>query len=418
MQRTIFHIDVNNAFLSWTAVERMKDGTMHNGEPLDLRTIPSAITGDGDNRRGIILAKSTPAKKFNIQTGEPTGMALQKCPELICVPPNFPLYSKSSADMFRILLDYSDRVEQFSIDEGFLDYTGMEKLFGDPISTAFAIKKRIYDELGFTVNIGISTNKLLAKMAGELEKPDKVLTLFPEEMPEKFWKQPVENLFMVGRKTAPRLKTMGIRTIGELAHYPAPLLRKEFKSFGDMLHAYANGIDNSPVSDARESTEAKSIGNSTTIAYDVTTKEDAYVYLLSLAETVSMRLRCSHLCATEIAVTIKDSQFQSYTHQKQLLNPIDCTNAIYDMAKTIFEEAWKNEPIRLLGIRAGHLCKDDCIQLSILDEDWTKQKKADSAMDEIRLKYGKNTVKRSTFVDRSEAAYGGGKLKINNKIFK
>ncbi len=413
MSRIIFHIDVNSAFLSWTAADRLK-----NGDSLDLRTIPSAIGGDTDSRRGIILAKSTPAKKYGISTGEPIGMALQKCPQLVCVPPDFPLYSHFSQRMFDLLSNYSDRIEQFSIDECFLDYTGMERLLGPPLETAEQIRTRIRNELGFTVNIGVSSNKLLAKMAGELEKPDKLITLFPEEIEKKLWPLPVQELFMVGRRTAPRLHKMGIHTIGELAHYPEPLLEKEFKSFGRMLHAFANGLDDSPVAEAIETTEAKSIGNSTTTPYDVTDRETAYKILLALSETVSMRLRCSKSCTQEIAVVLKSSDFQVYSHQRQLMNAIDCTNAVYKTAKEIFDEVWKREPLRLLGIRAGKLCEEDCVQLSILDEDWSKQKKADAAMDTLRLKYGKDTIRRSTFATGDLKAYEGGKLKINNQIIK
>lgn len=406
--RTIFHIDVNSAFLSWSAVWLLRDGGM-----LDLRTVPSAVAGDSESRRGIILAKSTPAKKYGIVTGEPKAFALQKCPELICVSPDFPLYSRNSEEMFHILAQYSDRVEQFSIDEGFLDYTGMEQLFGPPIEGAKKIKKHIKNQLGFTVNIGISSNKLLAKMAGELEKPDKIITLYPEELGQKLWPLPVEELFMVGRKTAPRLRKMGIRTIGELAKYPVALLEKEFKSFGKQLHAYANGMDDSPVAHVEAVHEVKSIGNSTTIPYDVEEREEAYKILLSLAETVSMRLRGGKVCAREIGVTIKTTDFQVYSHQTKLLNAIDCTNAVYDTAKRVFDDGWKKEPIRHLGIRAGHLCSDDCIQLSILDEDWTKEKQADTAIDEIRKKYGRETVVRSTFIGGIDPAYGGGSLRIN-----
>lgn len=413
MGRVIFHIDVNSAFLSWTAAERLK-----NGETLDLRTIPSAIGGSSENRRGIILAKSTPAKKYGVTTGEPLHMALRKCPNLMVLPPDFPLYSRCSHAMFALLSDYSDRIEQFSIDEGFLDYTGMERLLGSPLETAEKIRTRIREELGFTVNIGVSYNKVLAKMAGELKKPDQLITLFPEEMPEKFFPLPVEELFMVGRQTAPRLRKMGIRTIGELAKYPLPLLEKEFKSFGRMLHAYANGIDDTPVAPASAVNEIKSIGNSTTTPHDVTDKEGAYKILLALAETVSMRLRCCNLCAQEIAVTLKSADFKVYSHQKQLLNAIDCTNAVYETAKEVFDQVWKGEPLRLLGIRAGKLCEEDCVQLSILQEDWTKQKKADAAMDLLRLKYGKNTIRRSTLANGTETDDAGGKLKINNHIFK
>ena len=412
MSRIIFHIDVNSAFLSWTAVERL-----NKGEPIDLREIPSIVGGDSETRHGIVLAKSTPAKKCGIVTGEPIAMALRKCPELVCVPPDFPLYARNSCRMFEILSDYSDRIEQFSIDEGFLEYSGMEKLLGPPLETAEMIRQRIKKELGFTVNIGVSCNKILAKMAGELEKPDKLITLFPEEIEEKLWPLPVEDLFMVGRRTSPRLREMGIRTIGELANFPLPLLEKEFKSFGRMLHAYANGIDDSPVVPESEATELKSIGNSTTTSFDVEDRETAYKILLALSETVSMRLRGHKLCAQEIAVTLKSSDFKVYSHQKQLVNAVDCTNAVYETAKEIFDEVWKKEPLRLLGVRAGKLCAEDCVQLSFLEEDWSKQKKADAAMDAIRLKYGKNTVRRSTFADDESKGFAG-KLKIKDQVIK
>lgn len=253
-------------------------------------------------------------------------------------------------------------------------------------------------------------------MAGELEKPDKLITLFPEEIEEKLWSLPVEELFMVGRRTSPRLRELGIRTIGDLAKYPLPLLEKEFKSFGRMLHCYANGIDDSPVVPESEAEEIKSIGNSTTTSFDVEDKETAYKILLALSETVSMRLRGHKLCAQEIAVTFKSSDFKVYSHQKQLINAVDCTNAVYETAKEIFDEAWKKEPLRLLGVRAGKLCTEDCIQLSILEEDWSKQKKADAAMDALRLKYGKNTVRRSTFAEDENAFEG--KLKIKKDVIK
>ena len=393
MSRIIFHIDVNSAYLSWTAVSLLE-----KGEPTDLRTIPSIIGGSMEDRHGIVLAKSTPAKKYGIVTGEPIVHALQKCPNLVVYPPDFALYSRCSRAMFDILSEYSDRIEPFSVDEGFLDYTGMESLFGAPIETAKAIQKRIFEELGFTVNIGISTNKLLAKMAGELKKPNQCITLFPEEIETKLWPLPIEELFMVGRRTAPRLRKMGIRTIGELAAYPPLLLEKEFKSFGRLLHAYANGIDDSPVASADAVSESKSIGNSTTTPFDVTDHETAHKILLALSETVSMRLRQEKLCAEEIAVTLKTADFKIYSHQKQMTNAIDCTNAVYAAAAESFDEVWKGEPLRLLGVRAGKLCKEDCVQLSLLGQDWSKQKKADAAMDAIRKKYGKNSIQRSTFL--------------------
>ena len=392
MHSLIFHVDVNSAFLSWESAKRLRD----NPDALDLRTINAVIGGDEKMRHGVVLAKSPSAKKYGIMTGEPLSHARQKCPELVVVPPDHELYAASSRKFIEILEEVAPVIEQCSIDEAFCDMTGTEKLYGDPIAFATKLKDRIYKELGFTVNIGISTNKLLAKMAGELEKPNKCITLFPEEIETKFWPLPIEDLFMVGRRTAPRLRKMGIRTVGELAAYPPLLLEKEFKSFGKLLHAYANGIDDSPV--APSVSESKSIGNSTTTPFDVTDREAAHKILLALSETVSMRLRQEKLCAEKIAVTLKTADFQVYSHQKQLANAIDCTNAVYTAAAEIFDGVWKGEPLRLLGVRAGKLCKEDCIQLSLLEQDWSKQKKVDAAMDAIRKKYGKNSICRSTFL--------------------
>lgn len=400
-KRIIFHIDVNNAFLSWTALERLA-----NGEELDIRTIPSAVVGSSELRHGIILAKSTPAKKYHIQTGEPTATALKKYPDLFCVSPSFSTYHEASRRLFSILSEYSDRVEQFSVDEGFLDYTGMEQLFGPPLSLAQALKDRIQQELGFTVNIGVSSNKLLAKMAGELEKPNKLITLFPHELADKFWPLPIEELFMVGRKTVPKLKKLGIMTIGDLARYPLPLLEREFKSQGQTMHAFANGIDDSPVASSEDAAEPKSIGNSTTLSHDLTTAKEAYKTLLALSEKVAGRLRKHQCFAQEIAVTIKTDTFAVYSRQRKVWNAIDCTNAVYDNAKSIFDEMWKGEPIRLLGVRAGQLSDENYQQLSIVHENWSKEKKADAAMDALRAKYGANAVKRTTFLDDDDSKIG------------
>lgn len=413
MKRTIFHIDVNNAFLSWESVKRLKE----NPNALDLRTVPSAIAGSSQSRHGIILAKSTPAKQYGILTGEPTISAKQKCPNLICVPPDFGLYKNCSLQMFCLLSQYSDRIEAFSIDEGFLDYTGMEEIFGSPLEAAFKIQNHIKKELNITVNIGISTNKLLAKMAGELEKPNKIHTLYPQEIESKLWPLPVEELFMVGRRTSQRLRRMNVQTIGDLAHYNISLLEKEFKSFGILLHAYANGIENSSVSFSGTTYTPKSIGNSTTIAFDAKDAKTAFGVLLALSDTVSSRLRKHNLCAEEVTITIKSSDFQVYSHQGRLPSATDCTNVIYDYACHLFLQAWKGEPIRLLGVRAGHLCPEKCVQLSLFSEDWSKEKKADKAVDAIRLKYGKQAVLRSSLMLPYMEKYAGGHLQINPHSF-
>ncbi len=263
MEKIIFHIDVNSAFLSWEAVYRLA----HCGEQLDLREAVSAVGGDTSLRHGIILAKSIPAKKYGIRTGEAIWQAKEKCPGLILVPPNYGLYERCSAAFMDILREYSDVVEQYSIDEAFIDMSASCHLFGTKEEAARQIRERIREELGFTVNIGISSNKLLAKMASDFRKPDRVHTLYPEEIQRKMWPLPVSELFFVGRATAKKLFSMGIRTIGELAVADPAWLKEILKKQGEVIWAFANGIDLSPVSAIPAAN--KGYGNSTTIPFDV-----------------------------------------------------------------------------------------------------------------------------------------------------
>ncbi|NLD51100.1 MAG: DNA polymerase IV, partial [Clostridiaceae bacterium] len=265
-KRTIFHIDVNSAYLSWEAANRLQ-----HGEALDLREVPSVVGGDEASRHGIVLAKSLPAKKFKIHTGESLFAARQKCPNLIVIPPHYDLYMQCHKAMMDVLHNFSPTIQIFSIDECFLDYTEMEAIWGSPLEAASAIKERIKKELGFTVNIGISNNKLLAKMGGDLKKPDMIHTLYPEEVPEKMWPLPVEDLYMVGRATAPKLHQMGIYTIGQLANADIELLKYKLKSFGQLIRDYANGIEDSQVAKGGRP-PIKGIGNSTTISFDVDSK--------------------------------------------------------------------------------------------------------------------------------------------------
>ena len=396
MTRIIFHIDVNSAYLSWTAVSLLK-----KGEPTDLRTIPSIIGGSIEDRHGIVLAKSTSAKKHGIVTGEPIIQALQKCPNLIAYPPDFALYSKCSRAMFDILSEYSDRIEPFSIDEGFLDYTGMEALFGPPIEAAKAIQKRILAELGFTVNIGISTNKLLAKMASDFEKPDKVHTLFPSEIPKKMWPLPVRDLLFLGKASEQRLLQEGIKTIGDMARSgEAELKRILGEKAGHQLYRYANGIDDSTV--VLAPSKAKGIGNSTTLSSDATTKEEACKVLLSLCESVGRRLRASHQLAGQICTEIRYSDFRNVSHQMPIDIPTASVNLLYEDACALFDELWDSTPIRLLGVRTSKLVpEDEPVQLSLFDfpdPRSEKQQKLDAALDNIRAKYGKDAIKRGRFL--------------------
>lgn len=401
-KRLIFHIDVNSAYLSWEACYRLQ-----HGETLDLREVPSAIGGNPKNRHGIILAKSIPAKKYNITTGESLYTALKKCPNLLVVPPKYDLYMKCSNSMMSILEEYSPQIQRFSVDECFMDLT-YTNLNMDPISIATKIKNQIKNTLGFTVNIGISTNKLLAKMASDFEKPDKIHTLYEHEIKEKMWPLPIEDLFMVGRSTAPKLRALNINTIGDLAHYDLDILKYEFKSFGITLWNYANGIENSSVLSESHNT-MKSIGNSATIAYDITNKEDAYKIILSLVETVAIRLRNSGCYCRVISIHVKNSSFMNYSKQIKLFNPTDSTMNIFNTCCKLLDTLWIGDPIRHIGVHVSDLSSNTTYQISLFDEKQIEKTKAlDRTIDEIREKFGDYSVVRGTFVNSGIKPLCGG----------
>jgi DNA polymerase-4 len=400
-RKIIFHIDVNSAYLSWEAVDRLQ-----HGASLDIRTIPAVIGGNPEKRHGIVLAKSIPAKKYQIKTGETLYAARLKCPDLAIFPPRYDLYIRCSEAMLELLREYSPHIQRYSIDEVFLDYTHMEEHFGDPIEAAHQIKDRIHGELGFTVNIGISTNKLLAKMASDFSKPNKVHTLFPAEVPEKLWPLPVEELFMVGRATAPKLHRFGIYTIGDLARADPDLLKKRLKSHGLLIWNYANGREDSPVGDLPG---IKSVGNSSTIAFDVEDRKTAHMFLLSLSEMVGMRLRNAGYLAQLVAVSLKTKDFFSYSHQRKLYTATDATNQIYGAAASLFDEMWQGEPLRAIGVRAGALVDGSLQQLSLFDPGnaW-KERAMDAAVDKIRNKYGSNMIMRAVFLHSGIRPLTGG----------
>lgn len=399
MEKSVyFHIDVNSAFLSWEAVDRLKKG---DGSTVDIRNIPSAIGGDVAKRHGIVLAKSIPAKKYGIVTGESISEALKKCPSLFIAPPNHKLYQKYSEAFIKILEDYSPDIEQFSVDEAFIDVTGTRRLFGEPVVLAHTIKDRIRDELGFTVNIGISDVKLLAKMASDFKKPDMIHTLYLEEIEQKMWPLPVEDLFYVGKSTKDKLYTMGIRTIGELANTDKKILVANLKSHGELIWNIANGID---ISNLHSKTDKnKGYGNSTTVAVDITESESARIVLLSLCETVAKRLRADKVKGELITVTIKDNNFQSYSHQKQVDYATNSTSDIFEYAMEIFNEMWEGTPIRLLGVSVGKLqTPEQAVQMSLFEDHiHIKREACDVAIDKIREKFGKDAIKRATYLDNS-----------------
>ena len=402
MKRIIYHIDVNSAFLSWEAAYRIH----HLHAKTDLREIPSVVGGDQEKRHGIILAKSIPAKKYGIQTGEPVVDAKKKCPDLVIVPPNYGLYERSSKAFMKILGDYSDRIEQYSIDEAFMDMSGCTD---DPVETANEIRERIKRELGFTVNVGVAPNKLLAKMASDFRKPDLVHTLWKDEIPEKMWPLGVRDLFFVGQASEKKLKFLGIKTIGELANADVGLLKAHMKSHGQLIWQYANGIDDSEVIPVAP--DNKGYGNSLTTARDIYDRETAHRYLLSLAETVSMRLRADDAKIRVVDVSIRDSDLFFYNHQRKLDEATDLTVEIYQAACRCFDELWKGYPIRHLGIHTSQVEKDSCRQFSFFSTvDYEKQKKAELMVDALRKRFGIDSIKRATFAAKEEVIdhMGGG----------
>lgn len=390
-KRIIFHIDVNSAYLSWEAVERLK-----HGEAVDLRTIPSAVGGDMETRHGVILAKSIPAKQYKVTTGEPVVDALRKCPELMLVKPRHDLYQEYSKAFLAVLRQYTDGIEQFSVDEAFMDMSGTSRLFGPPVEAATRIKDQIRDELGFTVNVGISTNKLLAKMASDFEKPNKVHTLFPEEMEGKMWPLPVRDLFLVGKAAEQRLCAMGIRTIGDLAHADRQMLVRTLKKQGDMLWRNANGIDDSPVEPERP--DNKGYGNSTTLSFDVTDAGAAKKILMELTDKVCRRLRQDDVKVESVSVHFRFCDLSRASHQCALPAATNITQEIYSYVCRLFDEKWDGTPIRLLGVSTTKVSREDGgRQMNLFDTtDYQKLENLDKAMDKIRNRYGPGAIRRAS----------------------
>lgn len=388
-ERLIFHIDVNSAYLSWEAADRLQ-----RGESLDLRTIPSIVGGDQEKRHGVVLAKSIPARKYGVRTGEPIVNAMRKCPKLLCVPARHELYSRCSRSFIHVLRRFAPVIEQVSVDEAFADMTGTSLLYGTPQNAAAQIKDTIRDELGFTVNVGISSNKLLAKMASDFQKPDRIHTLFPEEIPKKMWPLPVEELFLVGQATARKLHSLGIQTIGDLAQSDPALIRSHLKKQGEIIWNYANGFDSRPVE--AEPAGVKSYGNETTLPNDITNPDEARAVLLSLCESVAARLRADQIKASCITVKYTDYRFSGQSHQKMLASPTNVTEEIYQTAVCLLDEMWKSRiPLRLLGVSASRLDDSGFYQYNLFDgTKYEKLKKLDSAIDSIRSRYGSDAVRR------------------------
>ena len=404
MEHIVFHIDVNSAFLSWEAVYRLT----HKGGRQDLREIASAVGGDITRRHGIILAKSIPAKKYGIVTGEALWEARRKCPTLTLVPPNYGLYEQCSAALMNILREYSDVVEPYSIDEAFVDMSATCHLFGTPKETARLIKNRIRDELGFTVNVGISVNRLLAKMASDFSKPDQVHTLYPEEIPHKLWPLPVSDLFFAGPAATRKLFSVGIRTIGDLGAADPTWLKSLLKKQGELLYGFAHGTDLSPL--LTQPQPNKGYGNSTTTPFDIRDVETAARVLLALSETVGSRLRADNVQAGLLSITIRYTDLSQVSRQKQLYTATHLTAELCQASRALFLELWNGEPIRHLGVHTGKITGNTTgRQLNLFQEtDYEKLADLDRSVDTLRNLFGTDAVMRAVFLNQPIDHMSGG----------
>lgn len=400
MTRTIFHVDVNSAFLSWEATRRVA-----KGEP-DLREIPSVIGGSPGKRSSIVTAKSIPAKKFGIVTGEPVSTAMRKCPGLVIARSDFALYAKCSGAFKKICREYTPVLEEFSIDECFMDMTAMRRLYPDPIETAFRLKNRIRDELGFTVNIGVAHNKLLAKMASDFLKPDRVHTLFEDEIADKMWPLDVGELFLCGRASIEKLKKLQINTIGELANADAKAIKTVLgNKLGEQLWNYANGIDETPVK--AETEVPKGYSNEITFDDNIISREQGEKVLLHLSDNVAARVRKDGVKGFCISVTIRGNDMKRHSHQHKISSATDSTTHIYTESKKLFRELWDGTtPLRLIGLSLSDMDKEGEEQLSLFGDetcgakaDSEKDRKADKAVDILRQRFGSDIIKRGGMIN-------------------
>lgn len=396
MERIILHVDVNNAFLSWTAVDML-----HNGSKVDIRNRYAVIGGDEATRHGIVLAKSMPAKKCGVVTAETIYSARKKCPYLDVYPPQFKIYKKYSDRMYTYLCNYSNKIERYSIDECFIDYTESYKKFGDPVKLAYKIKNDIRDNFGFTVNVGVGNNKLLAKMASDFSKPDKVHTLFLNEIQTKMWPLNVDELFMIGKASSKKLHNLDINTIGELANVYIDFLIRHFKSMGKMMWEYANGIDNSEVESERGN--PKSISTSVVLPYDYTNIDEIKKVLKELSIDTGKRLRYKKMYTPNVSIWIKYHDFTKVSKQQTLDKLINSDDEIYDNACKLFDKLYNpdgDKKVRSLCVGVSNLTDVYKVQLSLLENNEKEENVNNDlkkALEEIKRKYGDKSI---TYADR------------------
>ncbi len=395
--RIIFHVDVNNAFLSWSAIYLLNQGYKQ-----DIRLIPSCIGGDEDKRHGIVLAKSPVAKKYGVKTAETLHSARLKCKNLEVFPPNFEFYQEQSKNLYEYFLTFTPDVERFSIDECFLDLSNTTFLYDDILELAYKMKNEIKEKFGFTVNIGIGNNKLCAKMAGDFEKPDKVHTLFFNEIKTKMWPLPIEDLLFIGKSTSKILRSLNINTIGDLAQCDISFLRKHFKNQATFMHEYANGIDDSKV--ISKHGKSKSISFSETLEFDTNDKIFLKNKLLKMTSKIGTLLRKKKMYAKTIAITLKTKEFKSYSHQKKLLNQTNNTMELYDNVLALFDIIIKDQLIRNIGVRVSDLVDYKSSQVSLFEDTTSslKEDKIQTVLDNINIKYNDLKIMPAVFYKKEK----------------
>jgi len=383
------HIDVNNAFLSWTAID-----LLNHGYKYDIRNFCAVIGGDEENRRGVVLAKSINAKKVGIVSGESLFTARKKFPRLKVYPPNYEFYEEMSNKLFDLLSKYTPDIQKASIDECYLDYGKVKKLYGDEKEFAYKLKDEIKNTLGFTVNIGIANNMLCAKMASDFTKPDKVHTLYDYEIKEKMYPLPIGDLFGVGKSTALKLQSLGIKTIGELANFDITVLKRYFNNQALYLINSARGINNDEVDGSTYI--PKGISNELTLSKDTNDYKELCNYLRKLSSLLARRVREQNKYANVIAVILKDKSFKRTTHQKKLKNPVNTEKEIYDISSKILKEMLGLEKIRLIGIRLDDLVVKTSYQTSLFEEENVDQnlEKLEKTIDKLKEKYGEDVIKK------------------------
>ncbi|MBR0138280.1 MAG: DNA polymerase IV [Erysipelotrichaceae bacterium] len=385
MNRIILHCDLNSFYAS---VEQLYHP--------ELRGKPLAVAGSAEHRHGIILAKNQIAKQKGVITAEAIWQAKRKCPELVIMEPHYERYQLFSKRVKDIFLDYTDLVESFGLDEAWLDVTG-SGMFGDGKQIADTIRERIRNELGITASVGVSFNKIFAKLGSDLRKPDYTTVISEENYKAIVWPLEVDEMLFVGKSCKARLNAFGIRTIGELAKEDPEDLKKYFGKNGVLLWKYANGQDDSEVTRFDYQQEAKSISNNMTSVRDLQSYQDADLILLMEADNLSTQLRRDNVRCREVCVVFRDNRLKSTIHQVQLDLPTNLSSEIYQAAQKIVRKYWNLEiPLRSIGIRVGKLCDEDIDQLSLFADSHyrEKQQKLENTIDDIRKRFGRESIQR------------------------